>query len=142
MPGMPKNYGPFLHELAAAHACTELAAFDVETGPDQMRLLYYATGPGADKPERVEAAVKAFKDIIAQYCLPTEKDGVIQVVESPVSDRPQFCLVTLARRAGKVVGAGAFIKRFENDVDAKAELKQIQHEAERFRTGPPSGTAG
>lgn len=137
----PKNYGPLLHRIAAAHACTELAVFDVTNGPDQIRLLYRASG-SANRAEQEDDAVKAFKDIIARHCLPTGKDALIQVVESTPPDRPQFCLVTLAHRAGKLVGAAGFVKRLVNERDAKVELQQIQYEAERFRKGPPAGTAG
>jgi len=136
----PRNYGSLLHQIAATHGCTELAAFDVERGADQMRSLYHVTGLKEDQPERKNAAIEAFKEIIARHCLPSGSDAAI-LVESSAPEQ-QFCLVTLARRAGKVVGAAAFIKRFDDEEAANAALNQIRSEAEAFRDGPPSQDAG
>jgi hypothetical protein len=121
----PKNYRPLLQQVASDHRCTELAAFDVEGGPDDFKLLYHVRGrSGAGETER-RAAVAAFVDII-RPCVAAKRDGAIRIVEDPPPEHPQYCLVTLAERSGKVVGAAGFIVRCYDDKDAKNLLRCIQ----------------
>lgn len=131
------NHGPLLHHAASVHACTELAAFDVEDS-DDYKLLYYTRGhPATDETER-QAAINAFIDII-RPCVSARQDGAFQVSDEPPPVRPQYCVVTLARRAGRVVGAAAFVKRCADQNDATLLLRRIQNTTERFRHGPQPG---
>jgi hypothetical protein len=129
-----ENYSELLRRIAASIRCTELAAFNLnEIGPS-LEIVYHVRPDG--NSAQVQAAINAFKDIVGP-CIKQGKDGAIEIINSNRSSLPQFCLVILARRAGKIVGAAAFILRCKNLKAAMQVLKRIQTEALRFRNGPP-----
>jgi hypothetical protein len=108
----PANLEELLHKMAADVGATEAAAFAVE--PDffdgQRRETLMHVRPDLSDDVIRAAAVAAFKDIVMP-CLQQEKDGAIEIARSANETGTQFCLVTLARRAEKVVGVGTFIVR-------------------------------
>ena len=136
----PENYGTMLHQIAHNHGCTELAAFDLQNGIEGAKLLYHVPGGGEADQATKQARIRAFIEIIGQ-CVAAERDGVIRIVENPPPLRTQYCLVMLAKRLGKVVGAAGFIARCHDEPEAKNLLRSIQQEAGRFQKGPPPSDA-
>jgi len=136
----PKNYAPLLRQVAVDHGCTELAAFDVQSGVGNFRVLYHDRGgTNVDESER-HAAIDAFAKLIAP-CVASKKDGAIELATTRASGRSQYCLIILAHRGDSVVGAAAFIARCADRSNASNLLQRIKTDAERFRNGPPATDA-
>ena len=129
------TYGPLLHRIASDYGCTELAAFDLRGGIERAEVLYHVWGENDPDESPTESARAAFIEII-RPCVEANSDGVFQVSEDPPPQRPQYCVVTLARRSGAIVGAAAFIARCVDAGNARELLGCIQRDAQRFREGP------
>ncbi len=133
----PKHYGPLLRQVAADHASTELAVFEIAGDRENFDLVYYVCGPGeADKEAHKRQVIPAFVRMIRKS-LAAKSDGAFRIAEDRELEHPQYCLVTLAQRSGKIVGAAGFIVRCYHEKDARNLLRCIQQQAERFRKGPP-----
>ena len=128
---MFRNLHDRMCQVAASVEATEMAVFSVASGvvgPDLKNVLHVR--PGDTSEEHREAAVAAFRDIV-RPCVAQGKDGALEVDEAPDSaNRLQFCLVTLIREAGEVVGAAAFIVRRTNLDEAIVALRQVKGTAD------------
>jgi len=129
----PDNLEQLVHKIAVEVGATEAAAFAVE--PDffdgyRVNPLMHLRPDEADETVR-GAAVAAFKEILTP-CVQQAKDGAIEIEGSGNQEGTQFCLVTLARRAEKVVGAGTFIVRCRDLQDAQITLMRVQRAASGF----------
>jgi len=106
---------------------TEMAVFAIEQRfLRKTRLTALAhVRPEACTAEMRAAALGAFDEIV-RVCLQHQRDGTIEVTQSRDEERgTQYCLVTLARREGRVIGAGAFIARFHTSEAAKDALRRL-----------------
>ena len=126
--GYLQHYDQLL-DRAVSVGATELAAFAVDRrlfGGTKLTPLVHVR-PGTVMRETRRAAMEAFEQIVRR-CIARGSDGAIEVEAStPDSDRPpQFCLVTLARRENRLIGAAAFIARFANEVEARRALETLQ----------------
>ena len=112
---------------------TEAVAFTLE------RLAFLAlihhVRPDASNAEVRAQAIAAFREIIGR-CVAADMDGSFKVVEAGGKKlQPQYCLVTLARRLGRVAGAAAFIVRCRDEAAALQHLATLQRQLGAFREG-------
>ena len=124
--GYLQHYGRLLDRAVSVEA-TELAVFAVDRrffgGMKLTRLLHVR--PESATPEARRAAMNAFDEIVRR-CIARGSDGAIEV-EGANGDRPpQFCLVTLARRENRLIGAAAFIARFADEAEARRALETLE----------------
>ena len=115
-----RYYTQFLHRAWTIRA-TELAIFAVRrrrflAGGARLTRLTHVR-PGASTPETRLAAMRAFEAIVGP-CLASGEDRVVEIAATSGERRPRFCLVILARQAGCVIGAAAFIARFADRADS------------------------
>jgi hypothetical protein len=111
-----------------------MAAFSVG-GDSQDLTKFYHVRPGTANAGEKEAAIRAFTEII-RPCIERNTDGAIEVLEQSRTGNPQYCLVILAHRAGKTIGAAAFVRRCADSVAAGTLLERIKKDATSFRIGP------
>jgi hypothetical protein len=122
----------FIHDLiltqAQLVAGTEAAAFLVEApaeGSQEITLKPAAHIRPDSSDEGVRrAALDAFAKII-RPCIQQGKDGAILIEDSPDAAEAQYCLVTLLRNEGNVVGASAVVTRCLNLDRAKQRLESM-----------------
>ena len=119
-----REYGELLRRATLIEA-TEMAVFAVERRwlrTSKLRLLAHVR-PDNSTPEMRLAAVEAFREIVG----PQVRAGFDRVVEVGDSGSPpQSCLVMLGRQGGRVVGAAAFIARFDDHQAALFGLRNVQ----------------
>ena len=123
------NLPAFLNDLLTTQAVlvagTEAAAFLIEQQGEQTNLRPVAhVRPDESDQETRTAAIRAFVSIV-QPCVEQGKDGAIEV-GSPDGGELQFCLVTVLRNEGQVVGASAVITRARDTDRAKQRLQSMQ----------------
>lgn len=119
-------------------AGTEAAAFLIEPnnngdgaqpqgGPPDFKLRAIAhVRPDESAPEVRQKALEAFAEIV-RPCVAQGKDGVIEVDGSRKDTvDPQFCLVTLLRSEGNIVGVSAVIARAANMARAQQRLASME----------------
>jgi AICAR transformylase/IMP cyclohydrolase PurH len=114
---------------AVSVGATEAAAFaaeDPSKDGSPLRLLHHIRPDDATAKERA-AATAAFEQII-KAGLRHDKDGALEIdyPGRPTDRPPQFCLFTLWRRSGQVVGASAVIARCADSDEAQKRLKVVQ----------------
>jgi hypothetical protein len=128
-PALRQDHIAQLHRIAAGIRATELVAFSVDPNSPDLGLdtLLHVRPDNADADTRA-AAIQAFKKIMRPY-IEQAIDGVIQVRPGDAKDDPQFCLVTLAHRAGTVIGAAGFILTCRDFTSAKHALHRILTES-------------
>jgi len=117
--------GRFIGLQSVVVSGTESAVFAVKRAGDGVELeLLSHQRPGAASDEVRRRAVEAFRELI-QPCTVQDKDGMFEV-QTPVKEpTPQFCLVTMLRRAGTTVAASAVIVRRPGSGEAKESLRQL-----------------
>jgi hypothetical protein len=126
------NLPAFINDLLTTQAVvvagTEAAGFIIEPGPEgkgfELKTIAHIRPDNSDADMRT-AAIDAFRGIV-KPCVEQGKDGAIQV--SPVGDTvdPQFCLVTLLRSDGNVVGVSAVITRCRDQERATQRLMSME----------------
>ena len=119
----------FLNDLLTTQAVivagTEAAAFIIEQQGQEasLRAMAHIRPDESDQTTR-QAALQAFQNIV-QPCIEQGKDGAIEV-GAPDGAELQFCLVTVLRNEGQVVGASAVITRARDTDRAKQRLQSMQ----------------
>src|SRR4051794_2325212 len=109
-------------------AGTEAAAFLVEPeNENEVRLRAVAhVRPDESTPDVRSRALEAFAEIV-RPCVVQGKDGAIEIDNSKKDTvDPQFCLVTLLRSDGQVVGVSAVITRCPNIQRAQQRLTSME----------------
>lgn len=119
----------FINDLLTTQAVyvngTEAAAFLVEKQGEEAALRPIAhIRPDDSDTETRHKAVEAFQGIVGP-CVAQRKDGAIEV-GTPDGGEAQFCLVTLLRNEGEVVGVSAVITRARDMERAKQRLTSMQ----------------
>jgi hypothetical protein len=124
------NLPAFLNDLLTTQAVivagTEAAAFLIERkqgNEASLRPVAHIRPDDSDQNTRA-AAVQAFQSIV-QPCIEQGKDGAIEV-GSPDGGEMQFCLVTVLRNEGQIVGASAVVTRARDTDRAKQRLQSMQ----------------
>jgi len=129
------NLPAFINDLlttqAVSVAGTEAAAFLLERGQGEaeqqeqfaLRLIAHIR-PDDAAPDVREQAIAAFQEIV-RPCVAQAKDGAIEVSQVGGGES-QFCLVTLLRSEGNVVGASAVITKCLDTERAKQRLSSMQ----------------
>src|SRR3954468_24416298 len=115
-------------------AGTEAAAFLVEPenenevrlgGVRALRAVAHVR-PDESTPDVRSRALEAFAEIV-RPCVVQGKDGAIEIDNSKKDTvDPQFCLVTLLRSDGQVVGVSAVITRCPNIQRAQQRLTSME----------------
>ena len=123
------HFNQFLHEIVITQASqvggTEAVAFIAERQGEEFSLTTIDhVRPGECDQETREAAIKAFRDLVAP-CVAQGKDGAIEV-GSPDGGDAQYCLVTVLRDEGNVVAVSAVITRCRDMEQAKQRLVSMQ----------------
>ena len=127
------GFGSSVTSTAVAVKATEVVVFSMERLGFLAVLRHIRPGE-ADAAVR-ERAITAFRELVGR-CLDEGKDGTIRVSEADgIRLGEQFCLVTLARRFGRVVGAAAFIVRCHDQMASLRRLGTVQNLLEEFRNG-------
>ncbi len=124
--GYLQHYGELLDRAVSVEA-TEMAVFAVDRrffGGMKLTPLVHVR-PDRVTRDRRRAAMDAFQDIV-RLCIARGKDAAIEVDSSANDQPPQFCLVTLARRENRLIGASAFIARFADEAEARRALEALQ----------------
>src|SRR3954469_1635743 len=109
-------------------AGTEAAAFLVEPeNENEVRLRAVAhVRPDESTPDVRSRALEAFAEIV-RPCVVQGKDGAIEIDNSKKDTvDTQFCLVTLLRSDGQVVGVSAVITRCPNIQRAQQRLTSME----------------
>lgn len=124
------NLPAFLNDLVTTQAVvvagTEAAAFILERGENnetKLRPVVHIRPDDSDSQTRA-AALQAFQNLVGQ-CVEQGKDGAIDV-GSPDGGEPQYCLVTLLRSEGQVVGVSAVVTRARDTERARQRLTSMQ----------------
>ena len=130
-----EKHRAFFYQVAGRIGASEAAAFSVASEDKSLGTLCHVRGGDPDvKPERLSAAINSFKEMVRQ-CVEGDKDGSFEVGKADGLRGPMFCLVTLARRGDRVVGAAAFIIRSADRDSAKLVLRLARWEAAAFLNG-------
>jgi hypothetical protein len=122
---LPQFMNDLLTTQAVLVAGTEAAAFlsQKQEGKLQMKAIAHIRPDDSDEQTRA-AALRAFQGIV-QPCIEQGKDGAIEI-GSPDGGDSQYCLVTVLRNEGEVVGACAVITRARDLERAKQRLTSMQ----------------
>ena len=126
------NLPAFINDLLTTQAVvvagTEAAGFIIEAGPEgkgfELKTIAHIRPDNSDADMRA-AALEAFRGIV-KPCVEQGKDGAVQVSPDGDTVDPQFCLVTLLRSDGNVVGASAVITRCPNQERATQRLMTME----------------
>ena len=132
----PDNLEQIVRNMAVEVGATEAAGFAVEPnvlGGTRVTPLIHFRPDESDDATRT-AALAAFKEILTPW-VQKAKDAVIEIDGSDNGAGTQFCLVTLARHAEKVVGASTFIVRCRDRQDAQSALMRAQFAAADWPEG-------
>lgn len=124
---LPAFINDLLTTQAVTVAGTEAAGFLLERNGEQAALRPIAhIRPDESSPEVRAQALAAFQDLI-KPCIEQGRDGAIEV--SPTGQdgsEAQYCLITLLRADGDVVGVSAVVTRCMNVDRAKQRLMSMQ----------------
>lgn len=126
MTSSPKNLDELIRGIASRIGATEAVVFGVEQDSFEDRridLLLHVRPDNAELAIR-EAAVAAFKALVSP-CIDQARDGAMEVQSTDNVQGRQYCLVTLARRDSKIVGAAAFIVRCRDERSALVALGHV-----------------
>jgi multidrug resistance efflux pump len=126
------NLPAFINDLLTTQAVvvagTEAAGFIIEPGPEgkgfELKTIAHIRPDNSDTDTRA-AALEAFRGIV-RPCVEQGKDGAIQVSPESETVDPQFCLVTLLRSDGNVVGVSAVITRCRDQERATQRLMSME----------------
>ena len=126
------NLPAFINDLLTTQAVvvagTEAAGFIIEPGAEgkgfELKTIAHIRPDNSDADMRT-AAIEAFRGIV-KPCVEQGKDGAVQVSPDGDTVDPQFCLVTLLRSDGNVVGASAVITRCPNQERATQRLMTME----------------
>lgn len=124
---LPAFINDLLTTQAVTVAGTEAAGFLLERNGEQASLRPIAhIRPDESSPEVRAQALAAFQDLI-KPCIEQGRDGAIEVSPSGQDgSEAQYCLITLLRADGDVVGVSAVITRCMNTDRAKQRLMSMQ----------------
>ncbi|HMB95051.1 MAG TPA: HlyD family efflux transporter periplasmic adaptor subunit [Tepidisphaeraceae bacterium] len=127
------NLPNFVNDLILTQAQlvvgTEAAAFLVEPpheqgGESTLKAVAHIRPDQSDADTRA-AALNAFQQII-KPCIEQNKDGAIQIDDTHDGTDWQYCLVTLLRSEGNIVGATAVVARARDNERAQQRLTSMQ----------------
>ena len=132
---MSDSLEKLIRNAAASIGGTEAVAFAVQhdlrnRNHPWMDVLVHVRPDSSDAAVRA-AAISAFREIVSQ-CILEDKNGALRIGEASNGRDPQFCLVTLARSAGEVTRAAAFIVRCRDEYAALHRLKRVQAVADQL----------
>jgi len=124
---LPAFINDLLTTQAVTVAGTEAAGFLLERNGEQATLRPIAhIRPDQSAPEVRAQAIAAFQDLI-KPCVEQGRDGAIEVsAASEEGGEAQYCLITLLRADGEIVGVSAVITRCINLERAKQRLMSMQ----------------
>ena len=123
---LPAFVNDLLTTQAVTVAGTEAAGFLIERNGDQASLRPIAhIRPDQSSPEVRAQALAAFQDLI-RPCVEQNRDGAIEVSAAQDGGEAQYCLITLLRADGEVVGVSSVVTRCMNLERAKQRLMSMQ----------------
>ncbi len=125
---LPTFIRNLLEQQGMMVAGTEAVAFLVEKAGEADINLRVAghVRPDESTPEIRQRALEEFAKIV-RPCVLQAKDGVVEIdgARQDTID-PQFCLITLLRAEGQVIGVSAVITRCPNMQRAQQRLSQME----------------
>ena len=123
---LPAFVNDLLTTQAVTVAGTEAAGFLLERNGEQATLRPIAhIRPDQSSPEVRAQALAAFQDLI-KPCIEQNRDGAIEVSAGQDGGEAQYCLITLLRAEGEVVGVSSVVTRCMNLERAKQRLMSMQ----------------